>query len=72
MKLSLLHEAKFLQYRPAKKHKTPGDLTDRSGLEVDEYMRELTVDQMPSMTGVSNWEAPGRGRANNTLRRGRG
>lgn len=72
MKLSYLHEAKYLQYCPAKKHKTPGDLTDRSGLDAEQDMRELTVDQMPSMTGVSNWEAPGRGRAKNTLRRGRG
>ena len=71
MKLTCLYE-KYLRYRPAKKHKTPGDLSQRSGLEVDEHMRELTTDIMPSMTGVSNWEAPGKGRASNTLRRGRG
>lgn len=71
MKLSYLHEA-YLRYRPAKKHKTPGDLSKRTGLEIDQHMSELTTDLMPSMTGVSNWEAPGKGRASNTLRRGRG
>ena len=71
MKLKCLYE-KYLRYRPAKKHKTPGDLSQRGGLEIDQHMRELTTDLMPSMTGVSNWEAPGKGRARNTLRRGRG
>lgn len=71
MKLSCLYE-KYLRYRPVKKHKTPGDLSQRNGLEINQHMRELTTDLMPSMTGVSNWEAPGKGRARNSLRRGRG
>lgn len=52
---SLVHG--IIKRRPVKKLPTPGDLTARDGDEVTQDMQDL-ANTMPSMTGVSNMDAP--------------
>lgn len=55
MKLeSLVHG--MIKRRP-KKSQSPGDMTARTGDEVSQDMQDL-ANTMPSMTGVSNMDAP--------------
>lgn len=68
MKLHLLHE-KYLVYRPKKKHRTPGDLTDKSGLQQTQDMADLSVYLMPSMTSVTNYDDRGKIRPKGGLKR---
>jgi hypothetical protein len=59
MRLCVLYE-KYLAYRPRKKHRTPGDITDKTALQQTQDMADLTVNLMPSMTSVTNWDDRGR------------
>lgn len=68
MKLSVLHE-KYLAYRPRKKHRTPGDLTAKTAMQQTQDMTDLTVNLMPSMTSVTNWDDRGRIRPRTGLKR---
>lgn len=59
MKLRVLHE-KYLAYRSRKKHKTPGDVTDKTALQQTQDMADLTVTLMPSMASTSNYDDRGK------------
>lgn len=59
MKLKNLHE-KYLVYRPQKKHRTPGDVTTKNALQKTQDMADLSVNLMPSMTSVTNYDQRGK------------
>ncbi len=59
MKLNVLHE-KYLAYRPKKKHRTPGDLTDKTALRQTQDMADLSVYLMPSMASTTNYDQRGK------------
>lgn len=68
MKLKNLHE-KYLVYRSQKQHRTPGDITKKSALQQTQDMADLTVNLMPSMTSVTNYDDRGRIRPRTGLKR---
>ena len=59
MKLKNLHE-KYLVYRSRKAHKTPGDVTKKTALQQTQDMTDLSVNLMPSMSSVTNYDQRGK------------